>query len=303
MNIVKLQRMVAVYEAGSFRKAAQDLGMSQPALTWSIRQLEDELNIRLFDRGPRGIEPTEMCEKLISRARLIMREQDRMMADVERNNRDQMIAVGVHSSMMHAGFARCIAAFADTVPGAVLRITPGYSSELLDNLKRGELDFAYCTLPTAVETEGLLRIDPVKALGYSVVAEAQHPAFDDIAAGRPVGSYPWTMFDPGPGGGAFPGTGDLDAVFEQTGFPRARQEVRTTSMAVIRLLIVEGGHIGMIADELIAAELASGQLRRLPHAPIHSSPMGFVSVQGSYDTPLVLKLKAALRRLAMQPLG
>lgn len=297
MHTAKWKRMVAVYEAGSFRRAAQNLGMSQPALTWSIRQLEDELNVRLFERGRRGIEPTPMCEKVISRARLITREQDRIIAEVERGNRNQTIAIGIHSGVVNGAFARCITSFADHAPNAVIRIREGYSAELIEGLQRGELDFAYCTLPAGMESDDLLEIDPVTTLDYSVVARPDHGAFDDAAAGRSIGRYPWAIFEPHNSVGAFPGTGDLDAVLEQAGYFRASQEIRTASMAMIQLLVTEGGHIGLIPDERINAAFDTGLLKRLPHNRISTTQIGFVSVRGCYETPQVWKLKAMLRRL------
>ncbi len=299
MHIAKWKRMVAVYEAGSFRRAAQELGMSQPALTWSIRQLEDDLNVRLFERGPRGIEPTAMCEKLISRARLISREQDRIMAEVERDSRNQTIAIGVHSGMMNGAFARCITSFANVAPDVILRIREGYSAELIESLQRGELDFGYCTLPAGMESDDILQIDPVTTLDYSLVARPDHPIFEDMAAGREPGRHPWAIFEPHKSVGAFAGTGDLDAVLEKAGFPRAIQEVRTASMNMIQLLVTEGGHIGLIADEFIDATLRAGRVKRLPHARISTAQMGFVSVRGCYETPLIWKLKGMLRRCVM----
>jgi DNA-binding transcriptional LysR family regulator len=62
VNLVQLKRMIAIYESGSLRKASKSVGVTQPALTLSIRQLEEEFNTSLFERGQTGVRPNEMCE-------------------------------------------------------------------------------------------------------------------------------------------------------------------------------------------------------------------------------------------------
>ncbi|MBB5686257.1 LysR family transcriptional regulator [Sphingobium boeckii] len=294
MNIVKLERMVAVYESRSVSKAALGLGMSQPALTLSIQQLEDELKVRLFDRGPGGLEPTAMCEKLVSRARLIISEQDRLLADVRDQGLNQVITFGVHSGMLHDGFARCVAEFSHVVPDATLCIEAGYSPELIDLLRQGKLDFAYCTLPLGASDDKTLFFEPRMLLNYSVVVQSDHPIFEDMAKGQRK-RYPWVIFQPRGQPDGFPTTDNIEEVLVQTGFGQASQEVRTSSMSVIELLVLRGRHIGVIADDIVAPELAAGRLKRLPHSPWNAVQMGFVSIQGKYETSAVAKLKTLLR--------
>lgn len=298
MNTAKLERMVAVYEAGSFRKASIELGISQPALTWSIRQLEEELNARLFERGPRGIRPTAVCEKLMQRARLIVREEERMLADAALTSQSLALQVGVHPSIFNGAFARCITRFGELAPHVILRIREGYSAELIERLEHGELDFAYCAIPGSAETDGHLEIERVATLDYSVVARPHHPVFDDIAAGRPPGGYPWARFDANNIVGAFTGMGDVGEVLANAGHDRATQMIRTPSMSLIKLLVLEGDHLGLIADEYVTEELATGKLLRLPGCSITASQMGFLTLQGSYETTEAQKLKGLLRRLA-----
>lgn len=299
MNIDKLKRMVAVYEAGSFRKASCELGMSQPALTWSIRQLEEHLNARLFDRGPRGIRPTEICEKLMQRARLIVREQDRMLDDVERSNRSLTLQIGVHPSLLNGAFARCIARFGALAPHVSLRIREGYSTDLIERLEHGELDFAYCAVPGEAGEHHHLDVEPVTQLDYSVVAGPSHRVFEDIAAGCAPGSYGWAQFDSNTNIiSTLPGLGDLDALLARTGHDRATQLIRTPSMSLIKLLLLEGDYIALIPDQYVAEELATGRLRRLPEGQITAAQMGFLTLQGSYETTEAIKLKSLLKSLA-----
>jgi DNA-binding transcriptional LysR family regulator len=301
MDLVKLQRMVAIYEAGSFRQAARDLGISQPALTWSMHQLEESLNSRLFERGPRGIRATDLCERLVRRARLIFREQERILDEVEDCAQNQMINLGVHSIFVTGAFARCIAEFSERHPNTTLRVFEGFSSQLLTRLQQGEVDFACCALPEDSEHGGTLLTKPMATLNYSVVAQANHPVFDDIARGNPVSGYPWVDFD-STIVGAFPGDNDIASIMEGAGRSAARKSVRTASMDVIRVLITEANFIGLIADEAVAAELASGALKRIPGTGITASQFGFVSMAETFETSACRALREVLAESAFKPM-
>jgi len=301
MDLQKLERMVAIYEAGSFRKAAKELGMSQPALTWSVRQLEESLNARLFERGPRGIRATDLCERLVRRARLIFREQERMMGDVERTARSQVINLGVHSIFLTEAFARCLAIFSERWPSATLRVREGFSSDLIERLSRGELDFACCALPEDAPDESEFVAESLGLLHYSVVARADHPVFADLAAGGPLGEHPWVEFDSAIVG-RFPG-GDIDSVVDAVGRSQGRRSVRTASMALIKQLILDGGFIGLIADERVAGELATGTLARLPGTQVVASRFGLLGSKDDFETEAVAELKQLLRERAFAPLA
>jgi DNA-binding transcriptional LysR family regulator len=72
MNITQLEAFVAVVDRGSFSAAARSLGVSQPAVTMQIQQLEADLGVTLLVRGPRASTPTEAGEELLPRARTIL---------------------------------------------------------------------------------------------------------------------------------------------------------------------------------------------------------------------------------------
>lgn len=293
MNIAKLERMIAVYESGSFRKAAKMFGMSQPALTWSIRQLEESLNLSLFIRGPRGIKPTEACERLIVRARLIVSEQNRLLAEVERSSRAQTIEMGVHPVMMTAEFSRTIARFRQTDPDVALRIVEGYSSELHERLRQGEIDLAYCANAAVDPDDEEFDFEPLVSQFYSVFARPDHEIFEKIGSGETGMVYDWAQvavpnLTPEQGGAQ-----DLMLLLEGIGMTASRSAVRSSSMSLIRSLVLDAGLLGMLPDDLVANELAAGTLRRVPDTRVEAPSIGLLSVRGSYKS-------ASVRRFATQ---
>ena len=72
MNIRHIETLVAIADTGSYRKAAEHLGRNQPALSKTVRALEEELGLTLFTRSQRGAVLTDAGETLCRRARTVM---------------------------------------------------------------------------------------------------------------------------------------------------------------------------------------------------------------------------------------
>jgi DNA-binding transcriptional LysR family regulator len=79
MNARQLSHFIAALELGSLQRAAQKMNLSQPAMSKSITRLEEEYGTVLFERTPRGIQPTAFARELERHAR-------RVLADIERSH-------------------------------------------------------------------------------------------------------------------------------------------------------------------------------------------------------------------------
>ncbi|KMZ40825.1 MULTISPECIES: LysR family transcriptional regulator [Bacillales] len=72
MELRQLEYFIQICKSGSFTKAKEELGVTQPTLSQQMRVLEDEYNIQLFDRGSRGVEVTEAGKILLNKGNAIM---------------------------------------------------------------------------------------------------------------------------------------------------------------------------------------------------------------------------------------
>jgi len=296
MNITKLERLIAVYEAGSFRKAAKTFGISQPALTWSIRQLEESLNLPLFIRGPRGITPTEPCERLIVRARLIVSEQARLMAEVERSNRVQTIELGVHPILVNASFANALAQFQQIHGDVTLQIVEGYSAQLQERLRQGELDVAICAAAIHTAHAAEFDFEPLLGQSYSVYARPDHPVFAEIAAGKGISAHGWAQV-------AVPnvlveqaGQVDILQMLQDVGMTPAKAMIRASSMQLIHTLVENGGWLGLLPDDLVNRDQAPQRLQPVAGTRMEAPPLGLLTVAGSYQDRSLRKLMSILRQ-------
>ena len=82
MDIRQLKAFVAIAESGTFTAGAARVHVTQAAISMQIRQLESEVGARLFIRAPRNVILTEAGEKLLERARHILREHDSAIEEI-----------------------------------------------------------------------------------------------------------------------------------------------------------------------------------------------------------------------------
>jgi LysR family transcriptional regulator of abg operon len=83
MKLSQIRDVVAIAESGSLRAAAQHLGLAQPALTRSIRELEHELGAALFERRARGMVLTAAGDVFLQRARAVQAELQRSRDEID----------------------------------------------------------------------------------------------------------------------------------------------------------------------------------------------------------------------------
>ena len=140
-----LRTFVTVYRLGSFTKAAHKLGISQPAVTHQIRNLEKEMGRPLFIRLPHGAQPTPAADGLL---REVQAPVDALGAAVARSMGEEV----THRPLYIGGpveltTTRLIPSVSDLVAeGMQFRFRFGLAEELLDCLAAGELDLVLSTI-------------------------------------------------------------------------------------------------------------------------------------------------------------
>jgi DNA-binding transcriptional LysR family regulator len=83
LKLQDLRTLISVVQAGSMHKAAERLAMSQPAVSRAIADLERAVGVRLLDRTPQGIEPTQYGRALIKRGVVMFDELRQGVRDIE----------------------------------------------------------------------------------------------------------------------------------------------------------------------------------------------------------------------------
>lgn len=144
MDIRQIESFVRVAELGSFTKAAQMLGMTQPALSRQIRLLEVDLHQSLLVRNGRGAVPTEAGKLLLSHGRGILHQVARAREDLGRvrGALAGRVAIGLPPSLARVLTVPLTRAFRAQLPEARVSISEGLSTQMQEWLVDGRLDIA-----------------------------------------------------------------------------------------------------------------------------------------------------------------
>jgi DNA-binding transcriptional LysR family regulator len=156
VELRQLQYFVAVARHGTFTRAAEELWITQSALSQQVRRLEEELGVRLLHRTSRGAEPTPAGADLLVRAEAVLAELDRARADLERHTgltrgRARVAAGPADAVRLPAA----LAAFHRAHPGLQVALRHAGGGEMAGLVQRGAVDVAVAGAGAAASAEGV----------------------------------------------------------------------------------------------------------------------------------------------------
>ena len=145
VTLRQLRAFVAVAESRSFTEAAQQLNLTQSALSVMVRELEGKLGVRLFDRHTRGVSMTEAGVDLQPRViRLLVELGDAMQSVADLGARKRgIVRLAAPQLIASAVLPGVIAMFRDLYPGIDVRLSDTMPEHLLEGLVTGAVDLAF----------------------------------------------------------------------------------------------------------------------------------------------------------------
>ncbi|CAJ1855171.1 HTH-type transcriptional regulator CynR [Aeromonas jandaei] len=170
MDLKQLTYLLAVRDAGSFTRAAHSLHVAQPAISMAIAKLEQQLELRLFDRQDRAVRLTPEGEVLCRHAErllLQMHQAEAEMAELKGLERGE-VRIGIPYMMGSYYFPSRLMAFKHRYPGLKIRVEEAGTRELLSRMVDGTLDLAILItsdLPPAIEGAHLLSEEMLMVVG------------------------------------------------------------------------------------------------------------------------------------------
>jgi DNA-binding transcriptional LysR family regulator len=149
MDLRQLRYFVAVHEEGSFTRAARRENVSQPSLSVQVAELEAALNVRLFDRHPRGTAPTSAGKRLYDRAIRILRLVGETVQEIAQpaGAISGAVRVGLPQLLSRSVLTPLLTGFAASFPAVDVQLVESYSGTLTGMVMAHELDFAVVTRP------------------------------------------------------------------------------------------------------------------------------------------------------------
>ncbi|MET3926658.1 LysR family transcriptional regulator [Devosia sp. 2618] len=176
MDLRQLRNLVFVARHASFGIAADKLNVTQPALSKSIRALEQSVGVRLLDRGPWGVKPTEYGLRLIEYGELVLTLTDeaRSEMDAMRGARRGVLRVGAIATAMREIVPRATRQFLSRQPDVAVTLNEELSSALLAMLVNGSIDMAIITRPRDFPSDEV-EFREILELPMDIVADRKHP--------------------------------------------------------------------------------------------------------------------------------
>ncbi len=153
MTITQLHYVLAVAEYQNFTKAAKTCFVTQPTLSMQIQKLEDELEVQIFDRTKKPIELTEVGKKIVSQAKNIVNESERIqdIIDQDKGFIGGEYKLGIIPTVMPTLLPMFLKTFITKYPKVQLKILELTTPQIIKQLKEGHIDAAIAVTPLAEE--------------------------------------------------------------------------------------------------------------------------------------------------------
>lgn len=297
MRLNQIRDFLAVVEAGSLRAAAAKVGVSQPAMTKSIRQLEAELQVQLLQRNARGAAATPAGRAFLARARVVQAELRKATEDLQgfQGGREGSVAFGMGPQHCVLLAPEAMTQFRRRYPHARVRIIEGVSTALVPFVRDETLDFTVGMSPVQ-PLDPTMRFKPLFRPSLVVACRAGHPLRGATSL-RELADASWLMYYP-IGSGAM-----LEKMFATVAVPMPRAVVQCESYATTLALLADTDTLGLLMPQMLAEPFARGRLQQIKIRETLPSPL--VGMYLRRDAPLTpaaaamaQAITAVARRLA-----
>jgi LysR family pca operon transcriptional activator len=295
-----LRQVAAVATHRNVTQAAQSLGVTQPALSRSIADLERQLGVKLFDRLRQGVVPTPACHALLERARVVLADFELLEREAQRLGAEFVgqIAVGIGPAVAAGSAPLEVGRLLAEHPRLRCRVVTASAQELAQRLRALEIEFFAADLTLFDGRKDVFALEAMAHAG-SLFCRADHPILASEDPLHGITRFPIGLLGPPPAA--------LAAV---------RQRLREADPALpaewepalvlddaraLTALMLETDLVGGSTAYAHAGALRDGKLVSLPLSrPVYLGRVGPVRLRGrSLSPPAELLWKgisAALRR-------
>lgn len=292
MRLRQLQEFVAVAECGSVRTAARQLGVTQPALSKSIRQLEAEVESPLFVRSAVGVTVTPFGNAFLPRARLVMAELERVGEDLRalRGGDGGVLRLAVAPSACATLVPRALRELQRMRPRAEVLIVDGLFPSGVSLLRSGSIDLFVGPLHPGEEGRDL-RVDQLCTNPISVACRPAHPLATATSLDQ-LGEARWIF------GGPLGLRGNyLLDIFKQRGLPPPQSSVQAESFLALLAILSESDLLSIVPSRMLEHGPFRSMLHVLPlRERLELPPIAAISSAASPPTPVTRDFVKALRR-------
>lgn len=298
-DLKQLNAFATIVSAGSLGRAAETLHVTQPALSRTVRRLEQQVGAPLFERHSKGMQLTAIGSALLPHATLLLREAENAAEEINamRGLAKGVIRVGAVGAVASLILPLAIESVLKKWPQLTVFVVEGVWDRLAEGLVKHQIDLALSA--TAETSDEIEAIPDCRWQDRSnVVAAADHrlrnkrkltlkDTMNEQWAITPRGTAPYRQ---------------MQQVFRAQGLGLPNIVVETRSIIVLKSLVTRSGFLGWMPESIYDAERRARLVNVLdiPGATSTRTLTAFRRRQGILPAPAV-KLLEELRRLAARP--
>ena len=295
-NERRLLCLVRLAESGHMPTVAKTLGISQPAVSGFVNDLEASLGTNLFERSSKGMKPTEAGDILVFRVKRALAELRHIDADLAalRGNTEGRVVIGALPLGRTAILPRAISDVLLRHPGLRFSTVEGPFDQLAAQLRAGDIDFVLGALRPADYASDLSG-EPLLDDQMSLVVRSGHPLTRRSGLGMAdLVSARWVLANQ-----STPARALFDLSFQSLGLAAPRAAVETSDLAILRGMLMHSDAITAISPQQLSYEIEAGLLTVLDvEVPHTSRTIGITQRSDSHASPGALELMATIRRFA-----
>lgn len=246
-----------VAEVGNITAAAQALYISQSAVSQSIKQLENDLQTRLFSRNSRGVTLTAEGRMLYEYVRSAMGLLETGEAKLSQTRELQMgqLIIGASDTVTSQFLLPYLDSFHREHPAIHIQIISGRSHKVLGLLRSGKVDIAFASTPTDLTSLETYPCFPTHSI---FVAGAGYPCdFDHVYSLEEMSAFPLILLERKASSRLY-----LDRFFLQNGL-KLNPEIELGARSLLVDLAAIGFGVAGVTEEFVTRDLESGRLRQL----------------------------------------
>lgn len=292
-----LQLLVSLDDFRTLAKVAHYFNITQPAVSKALADLERMLEVRLFERTGRGLEPTVYGQCMIRHARGLLSDLQHAGEELMslRNGDSGRVAVGVLPASAPVLIPKSVAALKAEAPLTTVLLHEGPLATLLPELQVGNLDLIVGTIPPArlragLATETLYEDDPIV-----LVAGAHHPLVRrHKLRWKDLVDFPWII--PPPGASM---REPFERALAERGLPVPANRVESVALICNKTILQETLAIGFFSRRIAEHYGDLGLVAMLPlEIPKLVGPIGAMWIQNKPQVPAAKRLLSSLKKVA-----
>jgi len=288
MELYQLRTFATVAEEGHLTRAAERLHLSQPAVSGHIKALEQELDVRLFERAATGMVLTEAGRQLLAHSLKVLSAADGVKRAAQQLHSEVagLLHVGTVADPVDNRLGDVLSAVVKRYPLLRLELHHSMSGAALESVRDGDLD---ATFYFGEQPAPPLLALPLRTLIYRVAAPAAWAERVKSAGWDAIAGMPWIRTP-----ALSTHTRLVSQLFAAHGLEPPEPAVQADDESVITNLIVSGLGVALVRDEVARARAALGDLVIWPGAKLPTT-LWFVCLAARMQEPPLAALLDLVR--------